>query len=163
MITEVQVPLEKIVVIVNGKNVVLDPDFMKFNETTLSDYMEREYGYFDYYGKQLEHAQKELANAEIDAEAEYSKRFIEAKDQGNSDAYSKCFSSAHVDVVAARKKAADRKSVVGQIKAYLLAFQKNHDNAQSRGHFLRKEMDKLNKDIFLKDRSDFCNAEDFIK
>jgi hypothetical protein len=44
---------------------------------------------------------QELANAEIDAEAEYSKKFVEIKDQGNSDAYSKCAASAHIDVVNA--------------------------------------------------------------
>jgi len=48
---------------------------------------------------------------------------------------------------------------------YLKAWDKNHDNAQNRGHTLRKELDKLNKDIYEgRDGNDgLCNAEDILK
>jgi hypothetical protein len=34
------------------------------------------------------------------------------------------------------------------LQQHLRAWDKNHDNAQSRGHMIRKEMDKLNIDIY---------------
>jgi hypothetical protein len=146
-------PVEKITVKVNGKDVVLDPKNMQFNELTLSDYMDREYGWIDYLGKQLEFANKEVQLAEIASEAEQAKRFIESKDAGNTDNYAKAFSLSHSDVVVAKQKVVERKEVVGLIKAHLKAWDKNHDNAQNRGHTLRKELDKLNKDIFSMDEA----------
>jgi hypothetical protein len=154
-------PIQKITVIVNGTKVVLDPANMKYNENSLSDYMNREYGWIDYLGKQLEFAQKELMLAEIDADAIYSKKFIESKDGGNSDNYAKAYSTSHVDYVEAKKKIVDRKETVGHLKAHLKAWDKNHENSQNRGHSLRAEMKKLNRDIYEQLDSQTCNAEDF--
>jgi hypothetical protein len=62
-------------------------------------------------------------------------------------------------------KVIEKKSAVGFLKMYLKAWDKNHDNAQNRGHTLRKELDKLNKDIYEgRDGNDgLCNAEDILK
>lgn len=156
-------PLEKIVVEVNGRQVVLDPTNMKYNELTLPEYMNKEYGWIDYLGKQLEYAQKEVLLAEIDAEAQYSLKFIEAKDAGNSDNYAKAFALANVDVVAAKKKIVDRKEVVGHIRAHLAAWHKNHENVQNRGHTLRAEMKALNRDIADEINNATGTADDFMK
>ena len=123
--------------------------------------MGTEYGWVDYLGKQLEYAQKEVLHAEIDYDSIYSKKFIVSKDNGNSDNYAKAFALSNDDVVAAKKKIADRKETVGHIKAHLKAFDKNHENVQNRGHTLRKELDKLNRDIYSP--VDTCEAEDFLK
>jgi len=144
-------PVEKVVVKVNGKDVVLDPDNMKFNEITLSGYMDREYAWVDYLGKQLEFAQKEVLLAEIDCEAIYSQKYIESKDDGNTENYAKAKALSDPAVIAARQKVAERKETVGLLKAHLKAWDKNHENAQNRGHTLRKEMDKLNRDIYQMD------------
>ena len=40
------------------------------------------------------------------------------------------------------------------LKQHLKAWDKAHENAMSRGHMVRKEMDKLNTDIVLKNRDD---------
>lgn len=155
-------PIQKIVVTVAGVEILLDPENMKYNENSLAEYMNKEYGWIDYLGKQLEFAQKEVLLAEIDFEAQYSLRFMESKDAGNSDNYAKAFANAHVDVVAAKKKVAERKEVVGHIKAHLKAWDKNHENVQNRGHTLRKEMDKLHRDIYSTEQ-ETCSAEDFLK
>ena len=78
-------PIQKVTVFVLGQKIVLDPMNMKYNENSLGDYMNKEFGWIDYLGKQLEFAQKEVLLAEIDQEAIYSAKFMESKDMGNSD------------------------------------------------------------------------------
>lgn len=151
-------PLEKTRVTVNGVEILLDPDRMKYTENNIAEYFSTEYGWVDYLGKQLEHAQKEVLHADAEAEALYSRKFIESKDQGNSDNYAKAYATANADVLAARKHLADRKEVVGLIKAHLRAWDKNHENVQNRGHTLRHEMRVLNRDIY----DTTAVAEDFI-
>jgi hypothetical protein len=157
-------PVEIVKVTVQGRAIVLDPNNMKYNENSLGEYMGKEYGWVDYLGKQLEYAQKEVLHAEIESEKIYSKKFIESKDMGNSDNYAKAYALQHDDVVAAKKFIADRKETVGHIKAHLKAFDKNHENVQNRGHTLRKELDKLNRDIYSPTEEDLtCIFEDAIK
>lgn len=157
-------PVEKVTVTVAGEPLILDPNHMKFNENTLSDYMDHEYGWIDYLGKKLEFATKEMMLAEVNHEFLYNKRFVECKDEGGSDNYAKAKASSDVEVVDAYKHYVDRKYVVGTIKAHLRAWDKNHDNAQNRGHTLRKELDKLNKDIYQeKQDGPTCTFEDFLK
>lgn len=140
-------PVEKTIVLVKGKSITLDPANMEFNEVNLSDYLEKEYGWVDYLGKQLELANKEVLDAETAYEAVYSQKYIESKDLGNTDNYAKAKALSDPDYVAARNLWADRKEAVGLLKAHLRAWDKNHENAQNRGHTLRKEMEKLNRDI----------------
>jgi hypothetical protein len=141
-------PIETIKVIVNGKDIILDPKNMEFSDNTLNEYMEKEYGWIDYFGKQLEYAQKERLDSEIDAEAIFSEKYIEAKDGGGTEQYAKAKANADPDVIAAKKKVVQLNETVGQIKAHLKAWDRNHDNAQNRGYTLRKELDKLNKDVY---------------
>jgi hypothetical protein len=157
-------PLEKVKVIVNGREIVLDPDNMKYNENNLPQYMGKEYGWVDYLGKQLEYAQKQVLLSEIDFESIYSLKFMESKDSGNSDNYAKAYATAHVDVVAAKKLVVNNKEIVGHIKAHMKAWDKNHDNVQNRGHTIRQEMRVLNRDIYEdSNEPSTCSAEDFIK
>lgn len=141
-------PIDIVKVNVNGKEVILDAKNMEFSDNTLNEYMEKEYGWVDYFGKQLEYAQKERLDAEIDAEAIFSQKYIEAKDDGGTEQYAKAKANANIDVIAAKKKVVELIETVGQIKAHLKAWDRNHDNAQNRGYTLRKEIDKLNKDVY---------------
>jgi hypothetical protein len=156
-------PVENVTVTVAGEPLILNPNHMKFNENTLSDYMDHEYGWIDYLGKKLEFATKEMMLAEGNHEFLYNKRFVECKDEGGSDNYAKAKASSDTEVVNAYKHYVDRKYVVGVIKAHLRAWDKNHDNAQNRGHTLRKELDKLNKDIYQEKQDPTCTFEDFLK
>ena len=157
-------PIEKVKVVVQGREIILDPDNMKYNENNLPEYMSKEYGWIDYLGKQLEYAQKETLLAEIDAEASYSAKFMESKDTGSSDNYAKAYANSHVDVVAAKKKVVERKEVVGHLKAHLSAWSKNHENAQNRGHTIRAEMKVLNRDIYeSNDANSGISFDDYLK
>ena len=156
-------PVEKVKVIVKGREISLDPDNMKYDENNLPQYMSKEYGWIDYLGKQLEFAQRELLLAEIDAEASFSAKFMESKDAGNSDNYAKAYALANDEVVAAKKKVVERKEVVGHIKAHLRAWDRNHDNSQNRGHTLRKELDKLNRDVYSStNEENTCSFEESL-
>lgn len=144
-----EAPVLKVNIEVAGQHIILDPDNMKYNETNLGEYMSREYGWVDYLGKQLEFAQKELLIAEIDAETVYSKKFLEAKENGMTDTCSKAYANSNDEYVLIKKKIVDKKEAVGHLRAHLRAWDKNHDNVQNRGHTLRKEMDVLNRDIYV--------------
>lgn len=154
-----ELPNECIVVKVCGKEVRLDPENMKFNEANINKFMECEYAWIDYYGKQLELAQKELALAEMEYDVAFNKKYIEVKDAGNSDAYSKAKAQTDQDVIDCHKAMLQKRETVGLIKAYLRAWDRNHDNAQNRGHTLRKEFEKL-KDTRSSDFPDFGSTKD---
>ncbi|RTK93401.1 MAG: hypothetical protein EKK64_10185 [Neisseriaceae bacterium] len=158
-------PVEKITVTVNGKQVVLDPENMKYNESTIGQFMSMESGWIDYLGKQLEYAQSEALVAKINEETKFSKKLIEGKDKGLSDNHAKALANADDDVVKAKLHHAERKQVVGHIKAHLLAWKENHENAQNRGHTIRTEMKMLNRDIYDGDNESGdkeFDAEEFI-
>lgn len=156
-------PIEKVVVTVLDRQVVLDPENMRYNENSLADYMNKEYGWFDYFGKQLEYAQKEALLAEIDSDAQYSLKYLECKDAGNTDNYAKAFATSHVDVVSAKKKVVEKKESVGHLRAHLKAWSENHDNVRSRSFSLNKELEKLNRNIYSTDENETCSAEEILK
>lgn len=162
----ISAPIEKVSVVVNGQTIVLDPENMKYNENTLGDYMNKEYGWIDYLGKQLEYATKEVLLANIEYKSQYSLRFMQSKDAGNSDNYAKAYANCHVDVIAAEKNLVDRKEVVGHLKAHLEAWRENHENANNRNHSVRAEMKILNREFYERPNEigeNTCTVEDFLK
>jgi hypothetical protein len=161
-------PIEKVTVQVRGKDVILDPDNMKFSDASLSEYMDKEYGWVDYFGKQLEFANKDCLDAEILYEEAYAKKYCEAKDMGWTETRSKQFALADPVVNQGRKDVAKAKEIAALIKAHLKAWDKNHENAQNRGHTLRKEMEKLHREIYktpgpLPEDATVAIDEDFFK
>jgi hypothetical protein len=159
-----EIPNESVTIKVNNKDIVLDPENMKFNEFTLSEYMDKEYAWIDYYGKQLELATKELSLAELAYETKYNELYITHKDSGGSDAYCKAKAQCDQLCVSLQERVIDRRAAVGFLKNHLRAWDKNHDNAQNRGHTLRKELDKLNRDIYKDDKDDkMCNTDEFVR
>ena len=133
---------------VGEKEVRLDPKNLEFNEHTLSEYMEREAGWYDYYGSKLADAEYLMQRAELEHDVTYSERFKENKDNGCSDKLAEASAKADHDVEEAKKLVLSAKLKVKLLQQHLRAWDRAHDNAQSRGHFLRKEMDKLSKDIY---------------
>jgi hypothetical protein len=150
-----QPPIEVVTVLVNGKEIKLDPKNMEFTDGSISDFMQKEYGWIDYFGKQLELAQKARLLAEIEEEEIFSKKYVEAKDNGGTEQYAKAKANSDTEVVQAKKNVVEKKEIEGFLKAHLKAWDKNHDNVQNRGHSLRKELDKLNKDIYKTVEDDF--------
>lgn len=134
--------------LVGGQKVVLDPNRLEFNEATLSKYLEQEGAWYDYFGQKLADAEYELAQAEESYEKKYSVAFRIAKEEGSSDKLAESTAKCDTDVQSASVLKASCKHKVKLLSLHLKAWDKNHDNAQSRGHTLRKEMDKLSGRIY---------------
>ena len=138
--------------VVGGQTVTINPENLRFNEATLNQYIQTEAGYYDNFGAFLALAEKHLQRDEMLAEKLYSERFAEAKDNGASDKKAEAMAKADQDVVEMKERIIESKYKVNRLKRHLYAWDKNHDNAQSLGHMLRKEMDKLHADIYSRNR-----------
>lgn len=153
------VPKDKITVKIGDRQVVLDPDAMVFNEASLSKYMESEHVWYDHFGQALSELEAEYQAIEVDYDALYGKKFAETKEAGASDKLADALTKADPEVVELRKKSVEAKKGIGLLKNHLRAWDKAHDNAQSRGHMIRKEMDKLNFGIMESKESQFTMEE----
>jgi hypothetical protein len=140
---------------------MLDANKLAFSEGTLSEYLETEGGWIDYFGAKLAEAEKQLAEADMEVEREedeyervYSKIFAMIKDTGGgSDKLTEGKAKTEPMVITARKKvlelkarAIEYKYIVRLLQQHLRAWDKNHENAQNRGNTLRKELERLHKD-----------------
>lgn len=132
----------------------IDSSNMSFNEATLTSYLEKEAGFYDFFGISLARAEHELQRAELEAEIIYANRFKEAKDDGASDKYAESIAKTAADYIQSKKDLQDCKLNVRKLQQHLRAWDKSHDNAQSLGYILTKEMDKMNRDRIMasKDR-----------
>lgn len=157
-------------VTVYGQEVTLDTNKLAFSEGTLSEYLETEGGWIDYFGAKLAEAERQLAEADMEVEREedeyeriFAKVFATIKDtEGGSDKLTEGKTKFEPTVIDARKKVLDLqakaiefKYVVRQLHQHLRAWDKNHENAQNRGNTLRKELERLHKDkISFDDKMD---------
>lgn len=150
-------------VMVNNQEVILDTSRLAFSEGTLSEYLEKEGGWIDYFGAKLAEAERQFAEMELEVEKEedeyeriYSKVFTTLKDtDGGSDKKIEGLAKVEPTVVAARSKviglkakSIELKYTVRLLQQHLRAWDKNHENGQNRGNTLRKELERLNKDKF---------------
>lgn len=141
----------EIYVTLNNEQIHLDPKKMEFNEVTLNEYLEREALWYDYYGQKLAEAEYLAQRYELDYEVLFAQKFKEFKEgEGGSDKLTECKVVACSDVENAHKEVIAAKAKVKHLQQHLRAWDKSHDNAQSRGHMLRREMDKLSLDIYHK-------------
>lgn len=131
-------------------SVVIDPDNLKFDEMTLSLYIQKESGYYDNFGAYLALAERHLQQKETLHEKVYYERFVEAKELGGSDKLAEAKAKCDPTVVAFQEEVTQAKYVVNRLKQHLRAWDKNHDNAQSLGHMIRKEMDKLHSEVMIR-------------
>jgi hypothetical protein len=140
---------EKRVIEIGDKQIVLDPENMKFNEVTLSNFLETEAAYYDYFGWALADAEYVMQRLESHHDVMFAERFKEWKDQGKSDKMAEQSARADEDVEKANLAFIASKHKVRLLQQHLRSWDRAHENAQSRGHFLRKEMDKLRVDIMM--------------
>jgi chromosome segregation ATPase len=161
---------DKRTITVYGQEVVLDSKKLEFSEGTLSEYLETEGGWIDYFGAKLAEAERQYAEMEMEVEREedeyeraYSKVFAAIKDtEGGSDKLTEGKAKIEPMVVDARKKvlalkvkAIEMKYIVRMLQQHLRAWDKNHENAQNRGNTLRKELERLYKDkVTYEDKMD---------
>lgn len=129
-------------------SVEVNPQNLRFDETSLSSYIMTEAGFYDNFGAYLALAEKNLQNREILHERLFCERFVEAKEVGASDKLAEAKAKSDKDVILMKEAINDARYIVNRLKNHLKAWDKNHDNAQSMGHMLRKQMDKINGDIY---------------
>lgn len=133
---------------VRGEIITLDSSKLHFDEASLSEYLETEGGWYDYFAAKLAEAEYELQLLDVDCDAMYSEKFTSYKSNvGGSDKFAEANAKMDADYVDLKKKAIEAKRNTRLLAQHLRAWDKSHDNAQSRGHFLRKEMDKLGRPI----------------
>lgn len=154
---------DKRVIHVGDQEVVLDPQLMRFNETTLSNFLETEAGWYDYYGQKLADAEYVMHRLESHHEVMYAERFKEFRDHGKSEKTSEASARSDEDVEKSHQAFLAAKHKVRLLQQHLRSWDRAHENAQSRGHFLRKEMDKLRTDIY-RDQANLERAvEDVVR
>lgn len=154
--------MEKEILEIAGQSVEIDPAVLKFSEQTLTTYIQTEGGYYDNFGGYLALAEKVLQLREMNYEKIYAERFAEAKQDG-SDKLAEAKAKADVDVLDARQAIIEARYKVKRIQNHLKAWDKNHDNAQSLGHMLRKEMDKLSHDVIYRRNNYEDQVHDIVK
>lgn len=142
---------------VGVSDVKLDASNMSFNEATLGKYLESEAMHYNYFGEKLAEAEYIQHRAEMEYDSIYAEKFKTYKEEGGcSDKLSEASAKADSEVQDAKKKALQARYNVKLLYQHLRAWDKNHENAQSRGYMLRKEIDKLGntvrRDLSLEDK-----------
>ena len=135
------------IVIVGGDKVDMDPANLRFCENTLTEYIKTEGGWYDNFGAYLAKGEKDLAMKQAEYENLFNLKFYVAKEEGGSDKLAEAKAKIDRDVKDANTAVIEAKYLVSRIKNHLKAWDKNHDNAQSLGHQLRKELGMLHSDI----------------
>ena len=130
-------------IIIDGEIVVLDFEKLNFNESNLSGYLEKEGGWYNYYGSKLAKAEKVLQLMELKHDVLYSNKFSELKSAGGSDKLVEAQSKSDASVEEIARQVIEAKYNVKLLLLHLRAWDKNHENAQNRSNTLRKEMEKL--------------------
>ncbi len=143
---------KKRVINLGGDEVILDPQALKFSDPTLNQFFEVVSGYCDYYGQKLADANLSVARAEQLFERLYIEKFKEFRegsngDSGKSEKTSELYAKAESEVVKAKTAVHETAHKRDSILNFLKALNAARDDAHNRGHFLRKEMDKLNMDV----------------
>jgi hypothetical protein len=128
---------------VQGEHVVLNPANMDFDERNLTNYLVHEGGHYNYFGSMFAYAEYEQAQAEHHYDCSYSAAFRMYKDEGGTEKKAEAQAKIDPKVVAAKEAVIEKKMRTALLKHHLRAWDKSHENAQSLGHMLRKEMDTL--------------------
>ena len=138
---------EKQVFVLGEQEIDLDPDKLKFNEQTISDYYQNEGGNYDYYSSQLAYADFLLSKRELAYDVIYNEKFASNKELGGSDKYVEAKTKSDEDVFEAKEDVITAKYKKSLLQQHIRSWDRNHDNALNLGHMLRKEMDKLGMDL----------------
>lgn len=137
------------VIKVGNEEVNLDPENLKFDESSLTNYLQKEGGFYNNFGGKLAKAEFIHKCRELDYEVLYGEKFKMYKEEGGSDKLAEAKTDSDPEISKAQQKIIVAAYKVNLLKQHLKAWDKNHENVQSLGHNLRKEMDKLNSDIML--------------
>lgn len=144
------IPTIKTSIKIGDQEVVLDNNRLAFNEISLSNFMENLALWYDYFSQKLAEAEALLSYKEYEYELAFSSAYEKFKEDGCTDKLAEANARKHEEVAGHKKDIIGAKHKVTLLKQHLRSWDKAHENAQSRGHMIRKEMDKLNSDIMMK-------------
>jgi hypothetical protein len=145
-----KIPSAKTTVKIGDQEVVLDNSRLAFNEVSLSNFMENLGLWYDYFSQKLAEAEALLSYKEYEYELAFSSSYEKFKEDGCTDKLAEANARKQEDVANYKKEIISAKHKVTLLKQHLRSWDKAHENAQSRGHMIRKEMDKLSSDIYIK-------------
>lgn len=128
--------------------VILDPSRLSFNDSTLNVFMEELSIWYDYFSSKTAKAEELYINAESERENAYYESFLKAKSEGLPDKAAEAYAKTQPNVKDLMKKENKLSSSLKQLKEFTKSLDKAHSMAQNRGYMIRKEMDKLNSDIY---------------
>ncbi len=153
---------------IGGQEVILDPANLKFDDRTLTSYLMQEGGWYNYFGEQLANAEREYAEREAFHDQLYALKFYQYKCDGGTEKMCESRTKIDPDVKKAHEEVRDAKLRVNLIKNHLKAWDKNHENAQSVGHTLRREMSRLGTDSIrepesFRERGCYDDIEGMVK
>lgn len=147
-------PHSQSVINIGSQEVVLDNSRLSFNETSLSTFMENLALWYDYFSQKLAEAEAILSYKEYEYDILFSASYERSKEEGCTDKLAEANAKKEANVCEAKKEIIAAKHKVTLLKQHLKSWDKAHENAMSRGHMIRKEMDKLNTDIVLRNKDD---------
>lgn len=148
------VPHAQTTIKIGGQEIVLDNTRLAFNEISLNNFMENLALWYDYFSQKLAEAEAILAYKEYEYDVLFSSSYEKSKEDGCTDKLAEANAKKDDKVCEAKKEIIGAKHKVTLLKQHLKAWDKAHENAMSRGHMVRKEMDKLNTDIVFRNRDD---------
>ena len=129
-----------------GKEWTIDNKDLVFTDATLNQFFEKIGGIIDYVG--AAHANSMRYNSAC--ELAYKKTFIEKfklqKDAGKSDKTAELYAEGEQECIDAKEVCITAKYYKDRLYAHLQALNAAREDGHNRGHFLRKEMDRLNID-----------------
>ena len=153
-------PIVKTSIKIGDQEIVLDNSRLSFNESSLNSFMENLGLWYDYFSQKLAEAEALLAYKEYEYELAFASCYEKSKEEGCTDKLAEANAKKDSVVSDYKKEIITAKHKVTLLKQHLRSWDKAHENAQSRGHMIRKEMDKLNTDIMKKDI--YQEAEDIV-
>jgi hypothetical protein len=137
-----------------GQDIVIDNSILSFNEVNLSNFMENLALWYDYFSQKLAEAEAILAYKEYEYDILFSAAYERSKEEGCTDKLAEANAKKDPNVCEAKREIIGAKHKATLLKQHLKSWDKAHENAQSRGHMIRKEMDKLSTDIVFKNKDD---------
>ena len=106
--------------------------------------------WYDYFSQKLAEAEALLSYKDYEHELAFSSAYEKFKSEGCTDKLAEANARGQEEVSNYKKEIISAKHKVTLLKQHLRSWDKAHENAQSRGHMIRKEMDKLNSDIVVR-------------
>lgn len=125
----------------------IDSKDLSFTDATLNTFFEKVGSIIDYVGAGHALAMKLNSIAELEYKKKYIEKFKEQKDQGKSDKTAELSAEGDQESVELKMQSIEAKYCKDRLYAHLSALNAAREDGHNRGHFLRKEMDKLSMDI----------------